>query len=91
MDSVDEIKERLAEYTATSESMKQEGAGIIQQASRDRAQLEILGKSNPLGVKLREVIRGGIGNVNLGDITMAKTANGNPSLSPFPYFLLPPL
>jgi hypothetical protein len=91
MDSVDEIKERLAEYTATSESMKQEGAGILQQASRDRAQLEILDKSNPLGVKLREVIRGGIGNVNLGDITMAKTANGSPSLFPFPYFLLPPL
>jgi hypothetical protein len=80
---MDEIKERLSEYE-TSETVKmkrqvEKDVSVEQASSRDRAHLEILDHSNPSSVKLREIIRGGIGNVNIGDITMAKAANGTPS------------
>lgn len=69
MDSIDEIQEWLEGNTVEPHS-----------PNRDRAPLEILSeKTNYQDIKLREVVRGGIGNVNIGDVLMASRANGRTS------------
>jgi translation initiation factor IF-2 len=77
MDSIDEIKERLTEESEDPSSSHED-------SRRDRAELEILAQARRSydEVKLREVVRGGIGNVNVGDVMMARTAKG-PQTNPF--------
>lgn len=71
MDSIDEIKERL------TEEIEEAVHDPPEDSNRDRAELEILAQATSSDeVKLREVVRGGIGNVNIGDVMMARTAKG---------------
>lgn len=66
MDAIDEIREWLEGETVATLS-----------SHRDRAKLEILSETtNYQDINLREVIRGGIGNVNIGDVMTASRSNG---------------
>ncbi len=92
MDSVDEIKERLAELEdevlhKENEAMETDKGRKNQietdermetERIRERCELEILrGRRNAMKeINLREVIRSGIGNVNIGDLMLARSANG---------------
>jgi hypothetical protein len=83
MDSMDEIKERLTEELEEEGEVEETtGVSYEQFGERDRAELEILSQAKSYeDVKLREVVRGGIGNVNVGDVMMARTAKGHHFIS----------